>query len=197
MIRKAKPVWILCLCLAALTGDARAELWGIVPGDDRTEVRFHSEATMESFDGVTRNAEGWLSIAAGDSISWLVSVDLASMDTGIGLRNRHMRDNHLHTDEFPEAVFSGSMAWPAEIPPLERGVEVELGLAGRFELHGVSRERMIPVSLSRQGDFVEAGATFEVSLADHDIPLPKFLMMKLADVQQVSVRLLARKKEGD
>lgn len=70
-------------------------------------------------------------------------VDLASLDTGIGLRNRHMRENHLHTDEFPEAVFSGSMAWPAEIPSMEPGVEVELEFSGRLELHGVTRERTI------------------------------------------------------
>ncbi|MBK9304990.1 MAG: YceI family protein [bacterium] len=47
-----------------------------------------------------------------------MDVDLAALDTGIGLRNRHMRENHLETDRFPQAVFRGARILKPGRPPL-------------------------------------------------------------------------------
>ena len=159
------------------------------------EVRFHSEATVESFDGTTDQVRGWVEVDLADLSSgarWRVEVDMASLDTGIGLRNRHMRDNHLHTDEFPVAVFEGEAdgaAWPESIPP---GGSTILELPGTFALHGVARERSLAVTIEhRDNGTLGISTGFRVALADHDIPRPKFLMMKLAEEQDVRLELVA------
>jgi polyisoprenoid-binding protein YceI len=196
-MRRSTDWWIVLVCVwfVASADAVAAGDWRVVPGGDGTEARFVSEATVESFEGRTHVVEGWISTthsSESDSIAWHVAVDLASIDTGIGLRNRHMRENHLHTDEFPDAVFAGSMAWPAELGALVEGQTASLEFSGQFELHGVSRSRTIPVQMTLGADgSLEARAEFTVSLAAHGIPRPKFLMLKLADEQQVEINLLA------
>ena len=68
----------------------------IEPGAAHNQVTFHSEATVESFDGKTRQVSGQLSVdpeaLAGSSSAWF-QVDLKSLDTGMSLRNKHMREN--------------------------------------------------------------------------------------------------------
>lgn len=159
------------------------------------EVRFHSEATVESFDGSTDQVRGWIEVDLADLPSgarWRVEVDMSSLDTGIGLRNRHMRDNHLHTDEFPVAVFEGESdgaAWPAAIPA---GGSTILELPGTFALHGVARERSLAVTIAHRDDgSITVETRFPVVLSEHDIPRPKFLMMKLAEEQDVQLELVA------
>lgn len=167
-----------------MVNPALAETWSVVAGDDATELVFKSKATLESFEGRTRAVTGWIKLDSPETIAWHIEVDLADLDTGIGLRNRHMRENHLHTDEFPTAVFEGEQVI---------GSETTLSLVGNLTLHGVTVERTIEVQMTQlpDGDLT-ASAEFGISLADHEIPRPGFLMMKLADVQQLRVRLLAR-----
>ena len=190
-------VMTILVCAYLLAGPvlARAERWEIEPAAGRSEVTFHSKATMDSFDGSTRDIEGWIELdpaTPATDPAWEVRVDLASLDTGIGLRNQHMRENHLHTDDYPYAVFRGGAIEPVPPEGLARGARTRLDLTGEFELHGVTRPRTIPVELVWLEDgTLEATAEFTVSLEDHAISRPKFLLLKLADVQRVELHLVA------
>jgi polyisoprenoid-binding protein YceI len=192
-----RSILLFSLWLAALLplSSARAERWEIVAGQKGNDVIFHSKATLESFEGRTDLVTGWVEYAMGSdmaTVDWSIEVDLASLDTGIGLRNTHMRENHLHVDQFPVARFEGSSAsadWPSEIPVEEESVFL---LAGALSLHGVTREREISVHVRRdENGILSVRTEFMISLADHEIPLPKFLMMKLADTQRIEVSFRA------
>ena len=92
------------------TADAATLRLEIDPAAKDNEVVFVSKATVESFEGRTREAVGSIELdpaALPDSLALRVQVDVATLDTGIALRNRHMRENHLHTDRFPHATFTG------------------------------------------------------------------------------------------
>jgi len=190
------PVFAAALTLAA-AAPAAAERFVITPGAAGNEVRFVSKAPMESFAGHTARVAGEVECDPGalaDSCHVHVTVDLASLDTGIGLRNQHMRENHLETDRYPEAVFAGARLHgaPAALAP---GQAARFELAGSFTLHGVSRPLRVPVEVTLheaagRRELVVAGA-FPVSLADHGISRPRFLLLKLGEVQQASFVLTA------
>lgn len=182
-----------CLAMVSLAG---AEVWRITDG---SEVVFRSEATMESFEGKTDQVSGTVVCDPGDLTAPLqlrVEVDLASLDTGIGLRNQHMRDRHLETDEYPLAVFEADEIVRASTGALIAGQAVEVVVRGSFDLHGVVRplEVTARVVLTKQGG-LEVTTEFPVSLEAHAIDRPQFLVMKLADEQQVRVHLFASRKE--
>lgn len=165
------------------------------PGGEGTEVVFASKAPMESFEGKTDQVQGSIVLdpaALGDSIVVVVEVDLASLDTGLALRNQHMRENHLETETYPKATFRGGHleGFPAA---LSLGETLKGKARGSFDLHGVVRPMEADVSLTLRSDGALAvHAEFEVVLADYEIDRPKFLMLKLDEKQHVTVDLIAQ-----
>jgi polyisoprenoid-binding protein YceI len=188
-----RRVLLISTLAAGMATAAAATTWTIGEG---SEVVFTSKAPMESFDGKTKQVSGHITCDPDDLAGPLdlrIAVDLASIDTGIGMRNTHMRERHLETDQFPEAVFTGTSIVATSSPALVAGEVVHLTIRGTFDLHGVAQPRDIEADVTLAGDgslIVEA--RFSVSLEDHDIDRPQFLVMKLADEQQVRVSLSAR-----
>jgi polyisoprenoid-binding protein YceI len=190
--------WILTALLTAATlaaGSPRAETFVITPGEVGCEVRFVSKAPLETVEGKTAQIAGRLDadlsdLAAGVTLS--VEVDLASLDTGIALRNRHMRENHLHVEQYPKAVFKAGRVLDPPAQGLRPGVETTFRLEGELILHGVTRPLTAPITARlREDGGLEIATTFELRLADFSIPRPKFLVMKLDEVQHINVRLVA------
>ena len=167
----------------------------VQPGKDKNLVVFTSKATLESFQGKTKQVSGALSFDPanlGDSVTVHVEVDLASLDTGIPMRNKHMRENHLHTDKYPKAVFDGGRILEASGHTLNPGDTVHLRMSGRFDLHGVKRTIEVPVIAMRAKDgTLQVTTHFDVALADYKIDRPAFLMMKLEPTQHLTVQVTA------
>jgi len=196
-LRTAAFLWLVAvICVSACAGsEAR---FVVTPGDGSTLVRFDSKAPLESFSGTTRQARGEIVLdpeGLGDSLTVHLEVDLASLETGIGLRDRHMRDNHLETARFPLAVFRGARIIgerPTDLPPGE-GVTIEI--EGVLSLHGVERNMRAPVSVVREvlPDQERLGieCRFTVKLSDYGIARPQFLTLKVADEQKITFRALA------
>ena len=159
-----------------------------------SQVEFVSKAPMETFSGKTRGIVGSLTLdpgTLGDSIQVQVEVDMASLDTGIELRNRHMRENHLHTDKYPKAVFRGGRLSGLSAPRLTEGAIVTGTITGEMELHGTKRTLEAPFEMRLSKGEVTVTARFAISLADYGIPRPQFLVMRLQDVQRVTVEVRA------
>jgi polyisoprenoid-binding protein YceI len=182
------------LWLASLIpiGPARAAEFRIRPGGP-SRIEFLSKATLESFKGRTDRVEGRIVIdpaVESDTATVEVEVDLTALDTGIRKRNEDMRENHLETAKYPKAVFRGvTILAPGAV--LEPGKKTVLDLEGTFTLHGVSRRLRTPVEVvyepKGEGGTIRFETEFPVSLEDYRISRPRFLFLKLADVQQVTV----------
>ena len=185
---------VLVAAFLAVAGPAAAERFVITPGSKDNLVKFESHAPMESFEGKTRSVVGELEFDPADlpdSAVVRIEVDLADLDTGIGIRNRHMRKNHLETDEYPKAVFRGGRILDPSATAL--GPEpVTLKLAGTFELHGITRDITVDAEITRNEDgSIHVVSRFEVKLSDYEISRPKFLMLKLDEVQKITIDVKA------
>ena len=173
-----------------------------VLGGEESEVVFVSKAPMETFEGKTRRVSGSVALdpnAVDGEIEIVVTVDMASLDTGIGMRNDHMRKNHLHTKEYPEAVFRGAKVTEGSGGAV--GAEpVAVTIQGEMDLHGVQRTIEVEARLSLESDdsgpLLRLTSEFPVTLADYDIPRPGFLLMKLGETQTVRIDLVGRPSEA-
>ncbi len=191
----APAIWLL-LAVVTPTG---ADEYVVVPGKPNL-VRFESHAPLESFDGKTSQVKGTLGLspgALGDSIEVHLEVDMASFDTGIEIRNKHMRENHLETAKHPHAVFRGGTVRKLSAPRLEPGAKVTFEIAGMLDLQGVQKPLVAAVELTAasgdQAPELHVITRFDVKLSDFGIPRPKFLVMKLDEVQKVTADLVARR----
>lgn len=148
-------------------------------------VRFISRASIEEFEGVTDRIDGYILLDApslgeaegGDGTEVYLEVDLASLDTGIGLRNRHMRDNYLEVSEYPFAVYRGRVIGRETVSDGEFRVTAQ----GLLSIHGASRARELTCRVEPRGQGYRSQCSFELLLSDFDIEIPKVMFLKLAN----------------
>jgi polyisoprenoid-binding protein YceI len=115
-----------------------------------------------------------------------LTVDLATLDTGIGLRNTHMRDNYLEVgrgEGYSRAVLKDIVL--ASDPATATGATT---FTATLLVHGVERPVRGDARLARDGDRVRVDASFPVVLAEHEIPKPRYLGVGVRDQVQVKVR---------
>ncbi len=169
---------------------------------EASEVRFDSKAPMESFHGETNAVSGFVRFDDDNlgNLHLKVEVDLTQLSTGIKMRDKHMRENHLHTDKYPLAVFESRALAKGSSRPLVANETTSLVLQGTFTMHGVKREMAIPIEVrkvtagQRPGDndaspHIEVLSVFSIELDAFEIPRPKFLVLKLDETQRITLRL--------
>jgi len=143
---------------------------------------FTSKAPLNEFDGVSQKLHGLVDL---DKNLVYFYLDLNTLDTGIGLRDRHMRENYLETDKYPFAEFTGKML---TVPDLDSGDWVAVEVEGIFKIHGKEKQIQIPGMLKKEEKgLVKLQADFEVLLGDFDIEIPKLVFYELAEKQLVHI----------
>lgn len=175
---------------AAFTPAYAAPVTFTISGGEGNLIRFESKAPLETVVGKTDVVSGMVSfepenLSAG--VSARVEVDASSLKTGNRIRDGHMRNNYLETDQFPVISFvMDSVPLTGELP--ENGA-FRGDVRGDFTCHGVTREITVPVAVTRSGSEILIEGNFEVKLSDYGIKRPKFLIMKLDEVQRITVKI--------
>lgn len=172
----------------------------------RDIVTFTSKAPLETVEGKTGEITGYIEVDPADisgSTKAAFEVDLASLKTGIGMRDRQMKEQFLEVEKYPKAVFELKQVKSASPNTLKDNMPVNLVLQGNFTVHGVTKEVEIPATAifikgtedtkkaRLPGDLLHITATFDVYLSDHDIARPKFLLLKLDDLQKINLDFFA------
>ena len=171
--------WLLTAILFGIMGQAFGQQYLTKNG----EVTFLSQAALNEFEGKSNSLNGLIDL---DKNLLDFYLDLNTLDTGIGLRDKHMRENYLETDEFPFAEFTGSLN-PS--PNLNSGQAQQVTALGKFKLHGVEREVTITGTLKPQSNgSLLLEAKFSVLLSDYQIEIPKLVFYELAPEQQITLK---------
>ncbi len=210
MLGTLKTAVVAGLLLGAMGGAARAATIDFVVDDPkkRDMVSFTSDAPVELILGNTNKVSGKISI--DDSLDFSkqpfsasFDVDLASIDTGIPLRNEHMRDNFLETKKYPKANFTVKSV-SAPQTQLKAGKKITVQAVGTFTIHGKSVVKTVPVDVTYLAPCSQPGVKFPdcgmiqiraelpVAFKDHDIKRPEIVFQKLADTVFVKISATAR-----
>lgn len=180
-----KQAAIISLFLSLLLIPFR-ELQAQVYVADDGYVEFVSSAPLLEFKGKSNHLTGMIDL---DENLIDFYVDLTTIDTGINLRNRHMRDSYLETDEFPFAEFTGSLN---ELYDFDRSGKQNVTATGVFIIHGVEQDMEISGTLEETNDGMKLDASWTVLLDDHNIRKPRIVFYELADEQVVNISILLK-----
>jgi len=170
----------------------------VIEPNKKNIVMFTSEAPVEKIIGTTSEIVGELILDPNDlskPVTAWFEVDAASINTKNKIRNGHMRKNHLHTDKFPKIRFDlkSLEGLSGKFPA---GEKVKFAATGEFHLHGITKTispKITATYLAVENVF-EVIAKFQVPLDDYEIPLPKFLVLKVANVHEIKVKFRATAK---
>jgi hypothetical protein len=126
--------------------------------------------------------EGDLEVV-GNKLHGALEFDLATLETGIDLRDKHMKEQYLQTSLFPRAVLTLEHV-DVEALADRSAASVSLPFRGTLALHGDAK-------VTQAGSRVGTIATFTIVLGDFGIAVPKYLGITVAEKVQVKVSFSA------
>jgi polyisoprenoid-binding protein YceI len=159
----------------------------------RGEIRVVCPLTVGGlFETKTTAISGTVSSAPAPpgALDGELSVDLSSLDTGIELRNTHLREKYLEVArgaEFANAVLS-AVRLDKAVAPTFRG---QTPFTGTLLLHGTRRPVAGQADIRPEGNDVRVVASFPVRLDDYGIATPRYLGVGVKNEVQVKVSLVA------
>lgn len=118
-----------------------------------------------------------------------VSVQLASLDTGIGLRNRHMKEKYLETGKYPLAVLvvpRASLKTPAA------GQKVSGEASGTMTIHGKTQPVKLHYDAANEGGIYRIVGTTALDIRTFDINVPSYLGVTVKPNVDVEVHFSAK-----
>ncbi|MCB0406084.1 MAG: YceI family protein [Bdellovibrionales bacterium] len=115
-------------------------------------------------------------------------IPLDSLDTGIKLRNEHLKEKYLETAKYPESTLvidPIQLGEGADTPNLEKKGEFK----GKLTLHGVTREEKGQYELKKEAGKLKANFEFEIELEPYKIEIPSYLGIKVSKKVEVKVEI--------
>jgi polyisoprenoid-binding protein YceI len=146
-----------------------------------------------SFEAKTRALAGRLAVdpTQPGALNGDLQVDLQTLDTGIGLRNTHLREKYLEVGKgagFDRAVLSEIVVSGVDLAAASGNGTFK----GTLALHGTRKPVSGTVRLTPAAGQVKVDATFPVQLPEFGIPEPRYLGVGVHDQVQVRAKFVAK-----
>ncbi|GMV88877.1 MAG: hypothetical protein AMXMBFR81_18080 [Chthonomonas sp.] len=177
-----KLIPILPLAVLALASGAMAQTKTFSVGaSGRAAAQvftFESEAELEDFTGLTHKVTGNLSFdPKAKTGSGRIVVDIASIDTGIPMRNDHLRSaTWFDAAKYPTATF--------ETTKVAHKSGDTYTVTGKLTVKGVTKTITVPATVKYmpqsettqragfKGDVLQVKTSFKVTLKDYNVTIP-------------------------
>lgn len=133
--------------------------------------------------GTTKTLETEKTSWKDGKFSGTYHVPLDQLETGISMRDRHMKEKYLETAKYPKADLSIADC------PVKEG---ETACEGSLTLHGVTKKIPMKVTWTKLGEEKgakkwKANTEFGLKLSDYGISIPKFANITVAEDVAVQV----------
>lgn len=120
--------------------------------------------------------------ARGDSLT--ITVPLAGITTGIGLRDNHMHGKYLESAKYPTAelvVPKAGLKFPAD------GASIDATAPGTMTIHGQSKPVTFHYHVARRAKAYDVQGDVRVDMRDYGIATPNYLGISVKPPVEVTV----------
>ena len=150
--------------------------------EGKPRVSFHAEGSpgFLTFEGVTRDIT-----LKEDGENLVFTVPMDTVETGISLRDDHMRRNYVQTDKFPDVVLTvprAGIQWPSE--GTQQGT-----LTATFEAHGKPLEVAVAYDIKKTKSGYRVKAEFPFNTEKHGMEIPVYLGVTIKPDMRAEVTL--------
>ncbi|MCB9073443.1 MAG: YceI family protein [Bdellovibrionaceae bacterium] len=147
---------------------------------DKGQVLFKATALGLKFEGKGKGSQGQIQI--DDKVQGDLLFSLNTLDTGIGLRNEHMKDKYLETGKYPE----GKLHIDEVKNFTKNSPDGEYDFTGKLTVHGVEKPiENGKVKVHKVADGFDIEAMFDTKISQYSIPIPKYAGLALKDDVQI------------
>lgn len=197
MKKKFSRLLALIVVLTAVPAAAQPQTFRTTAGAEQVAT-FFADHSLGEVEGTLQPIAGALTFdpaapTAGLAGRFVVAAE--TFDSGLGMRDRDMRENYLEVEQFPEIVFEMDAVRPTLLGSSTPGDTLRLAATGRLTLHGVTRPQTVRATLIPTAGGYRVRATFALKLSDHGIPPPRRFLLKVGDDVRMAILLTLRRSE--
>jgi polyisoprenoid-binding protein YceI len=140
-----------------------------------------------SIDGVGKGLSGELT-EVNHALVGTLSFNLNTLDTGISLRNTHMKEKYLDTKDHPNAliIFSNFV--------LPKNQEKSFPFTAELELKGIRKPVTGIATVQDENGKSKIFAEFPIQLSQFDVNTPSFKGITVAEEVKIKIEVSALKK---
>ena len=144
-------------------------------------VTFFSKAPLEDITAINKVSKPILNTATGDVI---VKVPIQGFIFEKALMQEHFNENYMESEKYPDASFKGKITEPID---WKKDGTYKLNIAGKLLVHGVEKDRTLPVVITIKGGEITVESKFTITLKDHNITIPELVFQKIAETVDVTL----------
>lgn len=146
-------------------------------------VSFEAGTALEDIDAINKSGTCVFDLASGQLE---MAVLIKGFEFKRALMQEHFNENYLESDQYPKAVFKGTMAHP-ELLTLQKDGTYPVSVTGILDLHGVKKSITVNAQIVVNKGQVSATAAFSVTLADYKINIPGLVKDKISKTASIKV----------
>lgn len=173
------------LCFLLLGSMCQAQILVSTEG----EISFFSKTPLEDISAVSKKAQG---VINGSNKDLLFKVSITSFKFPNGLMEEHFNENYMESEKYPDGSFKGKIQ---EAVDLTKDGTYNVTAKGMLTIHGVTKERTINGTITVAAGKATLKTKFQIPLVDHNIERPKVVMVKIAEVIDVSASFVLARKQ--
>ncbi len=113
-------------------------------------------------------------------------IDMDTFDTGIAMRDQHMKEKYLETGKAKNAILKiENLKLPRAI--FTKGGEMKF--PAKLQLHGVEKPVEVVMNISSKDGALVSVSKFKIKISDYEIQIPSFSGITVADSVDVTVQM--------
>ncbi len=121
-----------------------------------------------------------------------LTLDLSTLDTGIALRNRHLKEKYLEIEKFPKAELKLTKIDQLEKIVLSEEIKIDsTPFEGILSLHNVKKPVSGNARIEKKKQLLDVQATFHIKIKDFNIDTPGFAGITVAEDIRIEANLKA------
>ena len=182
-----KNIFLLFFFFAATSHAAVSFV--IDPQTSETEFLAIGHPSSIKIKGSHAKPEGKIVLANNGSVNGLVKINLEEFDSGIGLRDKHMKEKYLEVGKSDYKTATLTLT-KIDLPKdfWKNPHAIDTTFVGKLHLHGHEKDVSGQMSLSSvSGQAAQGDAKFTVALPDYGISVPSFSGITVAEKVDINV----------
>ncbi len=195
-MKKLITYLIISFCLNTIIF---AEEWHVKKSENNL-VKFISSTPVLDFEGRTNNIDGYIYWEGkelfGKNNEIYFEVDLNSVKTGNGKRDRDMREDVLETDRWQKTFYKGKINNVKKYKSESNKYDVTA--QGSIFIHGHNKDLEINATIIIKKNLMNVTSDFSVFLKDYNIKAPSLLaFIKVAEEIKLHLNFQLKKFEEE
>ena len=158
---------------------------------NKGKISFFSEAPLEDISAVNENVSAIIDSQTGGFAFRVKIVDFSFPNS---LMQEHFNESYLESDKYPLSTFTGLID---NFSALDFRTKQNFLVNGNLTMHGIGKDAQMKATAHMLNDELHITSTFDVTLEDYNIDIPKIMMYKIAETITVTVEIKLNKRDNE